>query len=143
MSFSIFALLLSFLVNDSLAWTTDIRSAAVDRRVAVGLLQAHPKSRRSFLATSVGGCLVLGNTVIVPSIAWAADDKKKDSTDPLDAFGKQLQQQGVPSSAKWPQSPSPLPTRTKSASELTLPNDMQDALDRAAKKKKIDPRTHG
>lgn len=54
--------------------------------------------------------------------------------------------------SKWPDSPSPLPTTKKSAQELTQPDnnamgsqqsDLQNALEKAAKKKRVDPRTHG
>ena len=76
--------------------------------------------------------------------------------DPLDAFGKKL------TDAKWPESPSPLPSAFQSAAELTAPwedelpngktsdsnaaadgNDLQQAMSDLNKKKRIGPLTHG
>jgi hypothetical protein len=97
-----------------------------------------------------------------------------DSGDILDQFGLDLAApsgiQQLQRSSRWPrESPSPLPTRKKSAQELTrdpdppapasssaldaLPggadaddtgnDDMANALRDASRKKRIDPRTHG
>lgn len=78
---------------------------------------------------------------VVPTAAWAADDKSAA----LDALGKEL---GGPG---WPLAPSPLPSAVKSAAELTAPtapakgamSDFEKAMQENAKKKQVDPRTHG
>ena len=91
-----------------------------------------------------------------------------DSGGILDQFGLNLAAptgvQQVQRSSKWPrESPSPLPTRKRSAQELTRDpdppsstlgaqdadaeadagNDMEKALRDASRKKRINPRTHG
>jgi hypothetical protein len=102
---------------------------------------------------------------VVGSAANAAS--AADSGDILEQFGLGLAAPGgvqqAQRSSKWPrESPSPLPTRKKSAQELTRDpdppststldapdadaddsNDMAKALRDASRKKRIDPRTHG
>ena len=86
--------------------------------------------------------------VTSPRVCMAAN------VDPLESFGKTL---STPRDAVWPHVPSPLPSRIKSAAELTaIPTwnsgavgvpptttDLRKALDQVGKKKQIDPRTHG
>jgi hypothetical protein len=114
-------------------------------------------------------------SAIATMIGYVGQDAASaaDSGDILDQFGLDLAApsgiQQVQRSSKWPrESPSPLPTRKKSAQELTRDpdppapasssapgappgadaddtgnNDMANALRDASQKKRIDPRTHG
>jgi hypothetical protein len=113
--------------------------------------------RRSFIASigTIASVLSLATSTAMPSNA-ADDDVNKNqgsssstaedvNRDPLDAFGQEL-------AAKWPNTPSPLPTfkSSSSADELsmldTLPSSSSDllkTLEQAKAKKNIGPRTHG
>jgi hypothetical protein len=125
----------------------------------------------SSLIALVAGTFSPPLLMLLPSATAASDDPSSD--DILDRFGLDLSSSppAPPQrSSKWPKdSPSPLPTTKRSAQELTqdpdpasavaagkddrgdddggfggsVPSDMQNALRNAAKKKVIDPRTHG
>lgn len=115
---------------------------------------------------------ILSKASAIAMIGFVGSDvaSAADSGDILDQFGLDLAapsgvQQQVQRSSRWPrESPSPLPTRKKSAQELTRDpdppessssspeapgadandgNDMAKALRDASRKKRIDPRTHG
>jgi len=125
-----------------------------EARLTTDMTPGWSSSRRSFLRNSIAivGSAVSTGLILQPTAA-DADDKNVTGMDPLDAFGKQLQEDRKETTAKWPDSPSPLPTRTRSAQDLTQPteedrlnsdiSDMEKMLQQSAKKKQIAPRTHG
>mmetsp|Transcript_1572 Transcript_1572/g.2157 ORF Transcript_1572/g.2157 Transcript_1572/m.2157 type:complete len:150 (+) Transcript_1572:109-558(+) len=139
---------LSCLSLTAQAWIAQNRSPVVFSRQQHGsalkaaIDPSEGVNRRNIMKSLVAAT---GFTATI-SIAQAEDD-------PLDAFGKEL------STAKWPQSPSPLPTTAKSAAELTAPkaptskdsksksatepSDLEKALQNSSKQKQVGPLTHG
>ena len=119
-------------------------------------------SRRTFLGASLAMVLAcsLSPRVSLAASAESSSNGRGDSPlDALDALGEQLSNMQEfeldESQPRWPESPSPLPTRKRSAHELTVEDDVTtsipfdsksdlgEALNKASKKRQIDPRTHG
>lgn len=127
--------------------------------------------RRAFLtwmATSAGSASVLLSATTTPPPAHALPVMSMPNMPSaavteleadLQAFQKSLEDfQFNPS--KWPESPSPLPTRVQSAQELTAPdlnrtllpqmpqsvlgpNELEQAIQESIRKRRVDPLTHG
>jgi hypothetical protein len=129
-------------VVNALVLTQNLVPTCQRQRGETKMLANDDTARRRFL-WGVAAALVIS-----PQVCMAAN------VDPLEAFGKSL---STPRDAVWPHVPSPLPSRVKSAAELTaIPTwnpgtvsvpppitDLRKALDQAEKKKQVDPRTHG
>lgn len=98
-----------------------------------------PARRDLMTSTAVLAAVVLGST----NIALAADNEPATPPeDPLEAFGKALQQEPRIPTTPWPQSTSPLPHSPPPPDDSPT-SDMEKALMDAQKKNQIDPRTHG
>ena len=113
-------------------------------------------SRRQCINTAVAATVLRAGLLAGGTVARAELEEEESSPssttsattatasdDPLETFGKSLQQQNeMFRSLNWPQSAvSPLPTAGSVTEDQ--PSDMQKVLMDAQKKKQIDPRTHG
>jgi hypothetical protein len=126
------------------AWVMPSRNYAVSS--STSQLHAVPDadgrdSRRSFLLSTIG--LTVITTAVIPA-ALAAD------ADPFAAMDSIAEKIGS-SYSNYPNSISPLPTLKETEKDLVAdedkskekPLDMDEALKKVRKEKKIDPRTHG
>lgn len=103
-------------------------------------------TRRNFLISTRTPTSFVAVATTVAIIQQQQQPASAEATDPLEAFGQQLQQQSA--QLLLPQPTTQPPTQqTPSPPAQNIPDnassDLQKALESAQKKKQVDPRTHG
>jgi hypothetical protein len=118
-------------------------------------------NRRNLLHSILTTTSAISFSFLPPSVPLALaieNASQKDDNDVLSEFGQSIKTSFNPqdlygTTSSWPNTPSPLPTMFKTAAELSsststptsvkIQSNLEQALEEASKKKRIDPRTHG